>query len=79
MRGEWVRAVQNALQIIGFDVGKVDGIYGNDTDRAVREFQEWWEIPVTGVVDPDTAEAIGEAYAWTISPETYYSEEKVFT
>jgi hypothetical protein len=76
MRGERVRALQNALRTIGFDVGTVDGIFGRDTDRAVREFQEWYEMPVTGVVDNETATAIGEAYTWTISPETAsYGEE----
>lgn len=77
LRGDRVRAVQNALSVIGFDVGSIDGIFGNDTDQAVRAFQEWWEMPVTGVVDTATAQAIGEAYAWTISPENTASAEEV--
>ncbi len=69
LRGERVRALQNALNAIGFDVGRIDAIFGNNTQRAVREFQEWYGLPVTGIVDDETAAAIGQAYATTIAPD----------
>lgn len=69
MRGDRVRALQSALVATGFDVGGVDGIFGRGTDAAVREFQEWFRLPVTGIVDDATAEALGQAYATTLAPD----------
>ncbi|MEM6461017.1 MAG: peptidoglycan-binding protein [Pseudomonadota bacterium] len=69
LRGERVRALQNALFAIGFDVGRIDGIFGRDTDRGVREFQEWYGLEETGIVNDETAAAIGQAYASTIAPD----------
>lgn len=37
--GELVRALQVGLEAAGFPVGTVDGIFGGDTDRAVRRWQ----------------------------------------
>lgn len=39
-----------------------DGIYGEETKNAVSEFQKNHAIPVTGVADLDTWEAIQRAY-----------------
>ena len=60
MRGEDVRDLQNALIDAGYRVGNAgaDGIFGNDTFRAVASFQEDHGIPVTGVADPATIKAI---------------------
>jgi N-acetylmuramoyl-L-alanine amidase len=38
-RGDDVRTLQRKLDALGFEVGKVDGRFGPETDRAVREFQ----------------------------------------
>jgi N-acetylmuramoyl-L-alanine amidase len=38
-RGDDVRALQRKLDALGFDPGKLDGVYGATTDAAVREFQ----------------------------------------
>ncbi len=75
-RGERVRALQNALNAIGFDVGEADGIFGKSTDAAIRDFQEWYGLPVTGIVDAETANAIGWQLAVQITPELGYSEEE---
>ena len=40
----------------------VDGIYGEDTQNAVREFQKVFGLPVTGVVDYPTWYEIQEIY-----------------
>ncbi|MDP9185429.1 MAG: peptidoglycan-binding protein [Actinomycetota bacterium] len=39
LRGDDVRALQRKLDALGFDPGKQDGMYGPETDVAVRDFQ----------------------------------------
>src|SRR6266508_1010214 len=39
LRGDDVRTLQARLSALGFDAGREDGIYGERTDRGVREFQ----------------------------------------
>ena len=36
----------------------IDGIYGEETRQAVRDFQSAYGLPVTGVVSPSDFEAI---------------------
>lgn len=38
-RGDDVRALQRKLNALGFDAGREDGLFGVNTDRAMREFQ----------------------------------------
>lgn len=38
-RGDDVRLLQRKLNALGFDAGREDGVFGPQTDRAVREFQ----------------------------------------
>jgi len=59
MRGPAVREVQEALVYYGYDVGTVDGIFGRGTDQALRRFQRDEGLPVSGVVDDETAAALG--------------------
>lgn len=53
-RGATVRVVQQILKDEGFLSGRADGRYGNRTARAVREFQDDNDLPVTGNVDTAT-------------------------
>ncbi len=70
IRGDRVRTLQNALIAIGFSVGGgADGVFGRGTDDAVRAFQDWYGLPVTGVVDTETANAIAAEYTATLAPE----------
>lgn len=57
-RGAEVKAVQQKLADLGFDLGLIDGIYGNKTRAAVRQFQTDRNLAVTGVVDDRTYAAI---------------------
>lgn len=68
LRGDRVRKLQTALQGIGFNVGRIDGIFGRATDTAVRAFQEWYSLPVTGVVDYATASGIAAEYTVVLAP-----------
>lgn len=59
MRGNRVRAVQQSLQALGYDVGTVDGVFGDGTDRAIRAFQADQGLPVTGVAAGETMTQLG--------------------
>jgi N-acetylmuramoyl-L-alanine amidase len=39
MRGDDVGELQQRLGVLGFDAGRIDGIFGPDTHRALSEFQ----------------------------------------
>ena len=53
-RGDDVVALQRRLGGLGFDAGRVDGILGPDTDRALREFQRNSGLADDGVFGPAT-------------------------
>lgn len=57
-RGDDVRALQRRLNALGFDAGREDGILGERTDRAVREFQRNVGREPDGIVGPETVQAV---------------------
>jgi N-acetylmuramoyl-L-alanine amidase len=57
-RGDDVRALQRRLNALGFDAGREDGILGERTDRAVREFQRNVGREPDGIVGRDTLQAV---------------------
>lgn len=58
-RGDDVTDLQQRLGSLGFDAGYVDGIFGPDTEQAVRNFQANQGVTPDGVVGPDTVAALG--------------------
>ena len=58
MRGDDVAALQARLTEMGFDCGRVDGIYGELTSGAVKEFQKSVGIAVDGQCGPATVIAL---------------------
>lgn len=48
--GDDVNKVQSKLNELGFNVGKVDGIYGRNTEVAVKSFQRASGLVVDGIV-----------------------------
>ncbi len=57
-----LRYLSIAMNADGLRVS-VDGVYNEETRQAVRYFQQMERIPVTGVVDQVTWEAIAAQYA----------------
>jgi N-acetylmuramoyl-L-alanine amidase len=51
LRGDDVASLQSSLAHLGFDCGKVDGIFGPLTDHALRELQTNLGIAVDGTCD----------------------------
>lgn len=49
MRGDDIATLQARLNALGFDAGKEDGIFGVDTDRAVRGFQKEYGVAGDGI------------------------------
>jgi N-acetylmuramoyl-L-alanine amidase len=58
MRGEDIAELQLRLGTLGFDSGRVDGIFGPRTQSAVGEFQRNAGIVYDEVCGPDTIEAL---------------------
>lgn len=54
----------------------IDGIFGPETEESVRSFQREYGLPVTGVVNLPTWEAIYDAYQGMLAslPEGYFSD-----
>jgi N-acetylmuramoyl-L-alanine amidase len=58
MAGDDVAALQRRLLDMGFDCGRVDGIFGPDTETALREFQRNVGVPPDGTCGPQTFKAL---------------------
>ena len=58
MQGEDVRQVQEALIAARINVS-ADGVFGKDTDRAVRQFQQQKGLTADGVVGAQTRKELG--------------------
>lgn len=55
--GDDVTELQRRLNQLGFNSGRVDGIFGPATDHALREFQQGVGVPSDGTCGPDTFKA----------------------
>ena len=76
--GGLVEALQQALVDEGYEL-EVDGIFGDDTDAAVRDFQAESELDVDGIVGADTLAALGldevvASHAKRRQPDVVYLE-----
>jgi N-acetylmuramoyl-L-alanine amidase len=53
-RGDDVAELQRRLSALGFDAGRVDGIFGRKTASALAEFQRNLGLPVDAILGADT-------------------------
>jgi N-acetylmuramoyl-L-alanine amidase len=58
LRGDDVAALQTQLAKLGFDCGRVDGIFGNRTATALEDFQRNCGLEVDGICGPITSRAL---------------------
>ena len=58
MRGDDVGILQRQLQNLGFDTGRIDGIFGPQTDVALREFQRSVGVSADGTAGVETFKAL---------------------
>ncbi len=58
--GDYVTALQTRLLELGFDAGRVDGIFGARTANALRDFQRNFGVPPDGTLGPETTRAIDQ-------------------
>jgi N-acetylmuramoyl-L-alanine amidase len=56
--GDDVHALQQRLSGLGFDLGRVDGVFGVATDSALREFQRSVGVDPDGTCGPSTFRAM---------------------
>lgn len=62
MRGDDVGSLQSLLGRLGFDCGRVDGIFGASTATALEDFQRNCGLEADGVCGPTTSRAL-EAFS----------------
>lgn len=68
LRGEDVYALQHAMKSMGFTV-ELDGIFGKETDKLVRNMQKNLGLFVDGSVGPVTNETVAMLFAASIADE----------
>lgn len=80
-QGIGVRTVQYYLNILAYFNSNLaslplDGVYGPETTGAVRIFQQYYGLPVTGVVNTATWNVLNRIYSETVEflPEGYSGE-----
>ena len=56
--GDDVAALQKRLHDLGFDPGRIDGIFGPDTEHALKELQRNLGLPSDGLFGPVTFRAL---------------------
>lgn len=61
--GNEVLLLQKKLQSIGYAVTELDGVFGDETERAVEEFQRDQNLQETGIVNRETWRALKNARA----------------
>lgn len=58
-RGDEVRQIQTRLKELGYNPGTIDGIYGKNTQNAVKSFQRDKGLSVDGIAGSQTLKALG--------------------
>ncbi len=78
IQGEPVRLLQYYLRVLkyfnpDFEQSNFDGVYNDETENAVKRFQELYGLPVTGEVNAQTWQRIVETYNEIIQnvPDNY--------
>ncbi|MBR0369055.1 MAG: peptidoglycan-binding protein [Clostridia bacterium] len=74
-RGEEIRALQQILGAMGYDVGSFDGIYGAKLDKAMAKFAEERGVHfVPGKIRPAEVDALMNAWFETMNDDSWKGE-----
>ena len=65
--GSDVVQLQTELNYLGYNVGIVDGIFGSNTQAAVKAFQSAQSLSADGIVGPITGNQLNSLYATKVS------------
>jgi N-acetylmuramoyl-L-alanine amidase len=68
-RGDDVADLQQRLSALGFDTGRVDGIYGGLTSSALADFQRNVSVPVDGILGASTLRELKRVMPRHAEPE----------
>jgi N-acetylmuramoyl-L-alanine amidase len=68
-RGDDVADLQQRLSALGFDTGRVDGIYGGLTSSALADFQRNVSVPVDGILGAATLRELKRVMPRHAEPE----------
>lgn len=75
-RGAGVILLQGILHRLEYDITNIDGIFGEETEEAVRAFQEDMELDIDGKVGEDTAQTlVGELWALGFEDDEEWDDE----
>ncbi len=72
---EWIKELQTCLKNAGFYTGKIDGVKGRNTRRAIREFQRANGLTADGAVGKKTWELLSK-YTSSAAQSAGGSEER---
>jgi hypothetical protein len=74
-----LKNVQNFLNRYGFNAGEEDGLNGNQTIEAVKEFQAYAGLVIDGEMGPNTYAAMNNWTGCEVRKNTYISTESTTT
>ena len=57
-KGNITKLIQSELYCKGYNPNRIDGLFGNGTTKAVKEFQEANNLSVDGIVGKNTFEKL---------------------
>ena len=64
-----VESAEGMLEALGYNPGKVDNLFDNDTESAVKAFQQDQQLEETGILTGDTTYALMDAIREKIQKE----------
>lgn len=77
MQGPDVSALQKRLQELGYEPGKIDGIFGPATEKAVKAFQSFHGINPDGIAGPETWTRLNISPALKIAIKIHYEKSSL--
>lgn len=70
-----IRAVQQKLAGEGYEVGKIDGRLSTETEKGIQQYQEDWQLPITGKISVELIERLDRTHPAT-RPQWQTTENK---